>query len=358
MTSLRDWLPEEIPEPIMEDAARWMALLDSERCQENDRTAFALWLDEDPRHRWAFEELSEVWARLRTLRDVKPLLEQPNVRRLPSSRPAAAASSPAAPSGRSDWTPMAASLLVVLGLMAGLAANTDARTYVTRTGEVREVVLADGSTVELNARTTLEVEIDGDERRAHLTGGDAVFHVAAGAQPLVVTTERGSVSARDTSFAVAEDNAGMRVSVLAGRADVTRTAPELPLTEFDGSVDFSARGEATVLESGDQLALADQGLQTSQVDNDALQRDLSWRSGYVTYQDAPLRSVVRDLRRYSPVNIHFADERLREIRVSGRYPLGDVSGLLAQLEAGGGVEVNKAGPGWVVLRSVHATRAN
>ena len=92
MSSLTDWITQEIPEAINEDAARWMALLDSEDCNEADRLSFARWLDEDPRHCWAFQELSEVWAQLRTLSDVRPLMDQPVVHRLPVARPAAAPS--------------------------------------------------------------------------------------------------------------------------------------------------------------------------------------------------------------------------------------------------------------------------
>ena len=87
MTRLPDWLGENVPDVVMEDAASWMALLDSERSTEADRIGFARWLDEDPTHRWALEELSEVWARLRTLSDIEPLLEQSKVVRLPSATP-------------------------------------------------------------------------------------------------------------------------------------------------------------------------------------------------------------------------------------------------------------------------------
>jgi ferric-dicitrate binding protein FerR (iron transport regulator) len=64
------------------------------------------------------------------------------------------------------------------------------------------------------------------------------------------------------------------------------------------------------------------------------------------------------MRRYSKVNIHLADERLNEIRISGRFAIGDISGLLAQLSDEDGVFVDQAGPRWVVLRRQAGRRLN
>ena len=77
MSSYSDWIGRNVPDVIMEDAAAWMALLDSPDCSAADRVSFARWLSEDPMHRWAFEELSEVWARLRSLTDMQELADQP-----------------------------------------------------------------------------------------------------------------------------------------------------------------------------------------------------------------------------------------------------------------------------------------
>jgi transmembrane sensor len=358
MSSLGDWIPEDIPEAIMDDAARWMALLDSEQCNEADRLSFAIWLDEDPQHRWAFQELSEVWARLRTLADVKPLLDQPVVSRLPSVRPAKPPGAVQAMERHRDWSALAASVLVALGFLVHLALGTPTERFSTGTGEVRDVTLADGSTVELNARTTMDVEMDREGRRVRLAAGDAVFHVAKGARPFVVSTDHGSVAALGTSFAVEQEGGGMEVSVLEGRVSVTAASAEMPLTEYDGKVDFTPRSGATVLDPGQRLDLTAEHQQPESVAPEELNRELAWRGGYVVYDDQPLGSIVGDMRRYSKVNIHLADERLNDIRISGRFAIGDISGLLAQLSNQDGVFVDQAGPRWVVLRRQAGRRLN
>jgi len=358
MTSLGDWIPPPIPQPITEDAARWVALLDSECCNEVDRLAFARWLDEDPRHRWAFQELSEVWAQLRTLADVRPMMDRAQVTRLPGTRPSAPADVPATRPPRREWSTIVATLFVVIGLFVHLGFNGRVQQFSTGTAEVRNVLLPDGSAVELNARTTLIVEMDQAQRKVRLDAGDAVFHVANDGRPFIVSTEQGSVSALGTSFAVRQDHAGMEVSVLEGRVAVTLASAGLPLTVYDGKVDFTPRAERAVLDPGERVDVSGRLEEPEAVPEEEILRTLAWRHGWVVYEDEPLQSVIGDMRRYSSVSIHLAERRLRDIRVTGRFEIGDVSGLLDHLATANGLRVERGGPRWVVLRSTGATRFN
>jgi len=355
MTSLGDWVAQAIPQPIADDAARWMALLDSERCNEADRLAFARWLDEDPRHRWAFQELSEVWAQLRTLSDVRPMMERAQVARLPGSLPAASASAAPVRPPRREWSTVLASVFAMVGLLIHLGYNAQAQRFSTGTAEVRNVQLPDGSTVELNARTSLTVEMDKGLRQVRLDAGDAVFHVAKDGRPFIVSTDRGDVAALGTSFAVQQDTAGMEVSVLEGRVAVTLASVELPLTIYDGKVDFTPRAQRAVLDPGERVGVSAWLHDRESVTEEQLRRDLAWRHGWVEYQSEPLQAVIGDMRRYSPVSIHLADRRLRDVRVTGRFEIGDVSGLLDHLGTAHGVQVERGGPRWVVLRSTKET---
>lgn len=62
MKQLDDWLAMGIPEPIVNDAVEWIVKLDGEP-DAALQTEFMQWLDQDLLHRWAFEELSALWAR-------------------------------------------------------------------------------------------------------------------------------------------------------------------------------------------------------------------------------------------------------------------------------------------------------
>jgi len=204
----------------------------------------------------------------------------------------------------------------------------------------------------------MDVEMDRESRRVRLSAGDAVFHVTKRRAPFIVSTDRGRVVALGTSFAVQQDNGTMEVSVLEGRVAVTPASAELPLTVYDGKVDFTPRAETAVLGHGERVGVSSDLQRTETVPAEELSRDLAWRNGYVEYENKPLHAVIGDMRRYSRVNIHLADRRLRDIRVTGRFQIGDASALLALLSDQNGVVVDQGGPRWVVLRSAVATPFN
>ncbi|MBV1908390.1 MAG: DUF4880 domain-containing protein [Kangiellaceae bacterium] len=81
--TIDEWSGDGIPDEVSEQASRWIAMLDSEEIDPLEWNNFSKWLEQDPMNRWAFEELSEVWARLETLGDSRHLLDEPHVIVLP-----------------------------------------------------------------------------------------------------------------------------------------------------------------------------------------------------------------------------------------------------------------------------------
>jgi transmembrane sensor len=352
VTSLDDWTGLEIPEVVMEDAAGWMALLDSERCNEASHLAFANWLNEDPCHRMAFEELSEVWAKLRTLSDVEPLLDQPKVVRFPGSsisEPRALAATCQQPGG--DWSALATVIMVMMGAAVHVALDTPAEVFATRVGESRDIVLGDASVLEMNARTAMEVSIDEGERRISLLSGEVVFHVAKDDRPFIVQTEYGNIAALGTTFAVEAGDGSLQVTVIEGSVSVTGAYAHMPLTEYDEMDALGLSQQVALLEAGERLVLVGDRYQQRTVTSEELEKQLSWRDGVVEFDDQPLYLVVDKLRRYTETSIHIADNELRDLRISGRFETGDISHFLAQLDDNYPIFVDDQNSDLVVLRS-------
>lgn len=77
--SLEEWLAIGVPDEIADQAMTWIARLDSEDCDRAVQEAFQQWLSADPVHLWAFEELSEFWAKTSFLdvpQDLSILVQQ------------------------------------------------------------------------------------------------------------------------------------------------------------------------------------------------------------------------------------------------------------------------------------------
>ena len=352
MTQTPDWLGTNISDVVMDDAASWMAILDSERCNMVDRAAFAQWLDEDPNHRWAFEEISEVWAKLRTLNDVEALLQQPDVVLFAGVADSKMASRVVAnDSVRSDWSTLVVSVLVGIGALVHFGLAPPKEEIITGVGESRDVNLSDGSVLELNSRTTMFVSIDDQRRRIQLVDGEAVFHVAKGERPFVVETELGVIRALGTSFAVELNDGKLEVSVIEGRVSVATVGEPAPLIEFDESAGYQFENEASLLGPGESLEVTDSHQHQQLLGTEEFRKRLSWRNGVVVFEEQPLQAVIEEMRRYTSVSIHVADSKLSGLRISGEYEMGDVTQFLAQLQQDYRIVVDDQQTEWILLRA-------
>ena len=66
-----EWICFGIPEDISQDACAWLAKLDGGNLSLSEQTEFYTWLALDPQHQWAFEELTELWAKTALLDNLK-----------------------------------------------------------------------------------------------------------------------------------------------------------------------------------------------------------------------------------------------------------------------------------------------
>jgi transmembrane sensor len=74
-----------------------------------------------------------------------------------------------------------------------------------------------------------------------------------------------------------------------------------------------------------------------------LQRELSWQEGLHDFSETPLENVIREVSRYSPLEVEITDPALREIRFGGIFRTGETQPLLDALQASYGVNVEYVG---------------
>lgn len=206
--------------------------------------------------------------------------------------------------------------------------------FATAIAERESVTLSDGSVVELDADSRIEVAYTDTERGVTLAQGRAQFDVAKDtARPFTVFSGNQAITATGTSFTVEALALETRVVLLEGEVEVSRV--EALNTEPE------AEPAKVVLRPGD-LFVAQEGPQESaSVSETDLIDASSWQSGYLTFDAEPLTTVTSRFNRYSRDRLEIDDKAAGALLVSGTYKADDVSALLEGLEAIHGVVITR-----------------
>ncbi len=329
---------------IAEAASRWDARLRAPTCSAADRAAFAAWRDADPAHRHAFERLQGLLSTLRTGRDQLALREmrdgalalakRRDQRRMRLAWAAGMAAATLAGAwlalpqawrdNAREWASHPAEMLSRPGLQQ----------YYTGIGQRSTITLADGSVLELNAMTRLEVAFEPSRREVRLHQGQAIFRVARQPhRPFVVQAGGREIVAVGTAFDVRVDEALLKVTLIEGKVGVLDTAaaataaPSPPPDPSHRQAPGAAQGNQVFLTAGEQfvanlkkLPLADRstpGVRTVDVD-----KIIGWREGQLFFEDMSLTDAVAEMNKYSAVRIELADPALARLRVNGMFRTG------------------------------------
>lgn len=298
---------------------------------END-AALRAWRQCGPAYEAAFQEAREVWdsaAELRHHREYADLMGVPTLRErcvLACERLAEWLAEWLAPVPRPAWAAMAALSILFASTMISLdSSRSDTPQYATRTAEMREVPLEDGSLVTLGARSKLAVKFSVTVRHVQLGQGEAFFSVAKNtARPFVVEAGDTLIRVVGTRFNVNYSGERVRVTVLEGVVDLMRK---------DGSVERIA-ADLTIpkvrLLAGQQ-AIDSTNLPMPHLEEARAVQPGGWRAGRFSYQDAPLAEIVADANRYRKGEIRIASTVLANERVTTSFTVAQVDQMLDTL---------------------------
>src|SRR5690348_9678991 len=166
------------------EAAAWFTEFRAEEVTPSTRARFDDWLRQSPQHIEPYIEVAAGWAELPTADpegriDVQALVararesQDENVITLRQGDKSGQRSNP-----RARTRALAASLALISVLSGAIAWVwlSRADTYSTGIGEQRTLVLSDGSTVILDALTTVRVRFTKTARAVDLVKGQAYFH--------------------------------------------------------------------------------------------------------------------------------------------------------------------------------------
>ena len=286
-------------EQIIQQAAHWLTRLHDEDVTDADRQAFNTWCQADPRHAVAIERMRSLWGSLDTL----------------PAQPARVALNRAFAPQRSRGSQGVAVLAIVLCGWLGLQHlpvwMADQRTGV---GERRQIVLEDGSQLQLNSNSAVDVKFDGHQRVIELLQGELWVDVAKDAQrPFVIRTDQGTATALGTRYLVKRAQNGTTV--------VTVVESNVAVKGESSTGVNVAAGQRSILDHG--RAQPPQAI--GDTDPDA------WTRGLLKVNDQPLSDVLQTLASYRHGMVRFDPQALQNLRVSGVFKLDDTAAALSSL---------------------------
>jgi transmembrane sensor len=282
---------------IKAEAAAWLARLHGPARTSEVEAGLRRWLRADPEHRRAFEALTEVWEQLAT-----PLTA-------PLPRVAHHYSAPRL-GLPSLWAIATITVLVSATVLFHLFKTPS---YVTGTGEQRQLTLTDGSRVWLDGQTRIDVDYRSTTREIRLRRGEAYFEVSHNPKrPFIVHAGTHSVTALGTVFDVRYVSGKTAVTLLEGRVQVD-AAP----SGRRGADDETAR----VLSPGDRLKIEPNS--PAALDRPALSTVTAWRFGEVMFDNTLLSAAIEELNRDNPTKMILDNPAIGALRVSGVYHTGD-----------------------------------
>ena len=326
---------------IVAEASEWFIDFRAGDVDGEARLRFIEWLRRSPEHIQAYLEVSGVWselpssdpegrldiasliARARNEPDIIPLSQL--IPRLPPAPPAAEPRALRKLWRRPVLAAAALALLAsIMALFLWIGSDT-ARSYSTGIGEQRTIQLADGSTVELNARSRVTVRLTEHRRDVALIEGQALFSVAKDKQrPFVVRAGDAQVRAVGTEFDVYKKQAETVVTVVEGRVETYSGA--------DG-----ADAAAIMLSAGEQLTVLPHTVtKPTRADTAAA---TAWVQKRLIFEETPLNEVAEEFNRYNRRPLAIDDAELQKLKISGVYSSTDPASLISFLRSQNSINV-------------------
>lgn len=345
------------------EARQWLIKFDNGvEPSQPDIRALREWIDRSPAHRVELVRISAFWHNANVLSELAVPLHSNAQSRWDRMRTL----NPLLTFNRSAGFAVAAVLTIAVTLTLFLSQQSHTSTngiYATAIGELQVHTLADGSVIQINTDSQLQVSYSDSLRKIRLIRGEAHFNVIRDLdRPFEVYAGEGVVTAVGTGFSIRLEEDTLKVTVSDGRVDLA-LAVEYP--EGTHATDSHGREGAGVYKSvhkkigslskGQSAIFNNQAIHSEDRNSDdgssipkintlaeqELTRLLSWREGYLVFAGDPLSYVVDEVNRYMPVTIEIADPTLSQLRIGGRFKVGELDAMFEVLETSFGVQVSR-----------------
>jgi transmembrane sensor len=284
---------------IEAQAVEWLIARDEHGTwTDEDQKRLDAWLAESPAHTTAFWRVEASWNRTELIADISPFglgVQEPPSRARPWFR----------------FFRIAASLGLFAILGAGgylYLARPAVQTFTTPIGGRKIVMLFDGSQIELNTNTVLQ--ISNNQRDVALIRGEALFQIHHdAAHPFTVSVAGHKVIDLGTEFLIRTSGSKLRVALVEGRARLES--------------DTGRQDQAATLVPGDVALATGTSLAVTKKPARQLRDELTWRKGILVFDDTTLADAAAEFNRYNTVKVVIADPNAAQLKINGAIHAND-----------------------------------
>ena len=292
---------DEPLDPLTETALEWLVHLHSGEETEQDWQRYEHWKTSNAAQMAASQAAEALWE------NIGPAVKRPTIKKAITQ------------------------LLVILVLFGGvLSAGVQQQfidspvswlaDYRTSTEPSERITLADGSYLQMDASTQVDIDFSRRLRRVIVYNGQIHIDVASDKnRPLEVVAADLTVRALGTGFNVKRYGEHVTVAV---------TEHSVQVTQADHSeLNYTQPNKATsiTLNEGQTLQYNDTTGFKSPAPAD-LAALMAWQRGRLIFDNKPLGDVVQDMQRYSDSKIVFLSDALKQQRVTGVFDIDDTDG--------------------------------
>jgi transmembrane sensor len=183
--------------------------------------------------------------------------------------------------------------------------------YHSGTGQIGKLTLPDGSRIDLNAQSAVQVRLYRSQRVVELSSGEARFEVRPDpSKPFQVHTRTGVIEVIGTVFSVSDRGSRILIEVEIGR------------------VRFRPGGEKSVLELGGGERLLARDDIPIKIERYNVRERAEWRNGWLVFDNEALADALLSINPYRKSPIRLADDKTGRLRLTGRFRAGDSQSLL------------------------------
>jgi transmembrane sensor len=309
--------PVRIAKDIKARATGWFERRDRPDWSADDQAALDAWLAASPAHLIAYWRVESAWSR---------------IERLVAVRPAEAKDATHTRPRRFPFFRWVAAVVVIVASATGAAfllRGSDRQTYATTVGGREILTLADGTYVELNTDTVLEVSTRKGERKVWLDRGEAYFQVVHDSRhSFQVIVGDHAVTDLGTVFSIRRDADYLKVAVMDGRVGLA-------------SKDTLPQSQPLLLTRGDVAIATPDAISVTKSSEADLSNELGWRRGVLVFYHTSLADAVGQLNRYNREKIVIADDAVGKRMVDGTFPANRVQPFVEVARAIFGLHVKK-----------------